>query len=95
MLAEGSGKTHAFVCGYHAWAYGLDGSLKNVAGMEGFPDLDKAAHGLIQVQTVERGGLIFVTQKEPISAGALEALPDLIEPGQEVFEYSNFPDNAN
>ena len=40
MLAEGSGKTHAFVCGYHAWAYGLDGSLKNVAGMEGFPDLE-------------------------------------------------------
>ena len=30
MLAEGSGKTHTFICGYHAWAYGLDGSLKNV-----------------------------------------------------------------
>ena len=95
MLAEGSGKTHTFVCGYHAWAYGLDGGLKNVAGMGGFPDLDKAAHGLIPVQTQERGGLIFVTQKEPISAGALEDLPDLIEPGQEVFEYSSFPDDAN
>ncbi|MDA0340573.1 MAG: Rieske (2Fe-2S) protein, partial [Proteobacteria bacterium] len=95
MLAEGSGKTHTFICGYHAWAYGLDGSLKNVAGMDGFPDLDMASHGLVPVHTEERGGLVFVTQKEPISAGALEHLPDLIAPGQEVFEYTSFTDDAN
>jgi choline monooxygenase len=95
MLAEGSGKAHSFICGYHAWAYGLDGGLLNIAGRENFGELDMASHGLIPVHTEERGGLIFVTQKEPISPGALESLPDLIEPGQEVFEYSSFVDDAN
>ena len=95
MLAEGSGKTHNFVCGYHSWAYGLDGALKHVPGDGGFPDLDRQAHGLVPVHTEERGGLVFVTQKDPISPGALESLPDLIQPGQEVFEYTSFTDDAN
>ena len=81
MLAEGSGRTHTFICGYHAWAYGLDGRLKNVTGMDGFPELDMASHGLVPVHTEEHGGLVFVTQKDPISGGALEHLPDLIAPG--------------
>ena len=38
---------------------------------------------------------MFVTQKDPISAGALGDLPDLMEAGQEVFEYSSFTDEAN
>ena len=96
MLAEGSGKTSTFICGYHAWAYGLDGGLKNIAGgAEGFGEVDFASHGLVPVHTQEKGGLVFVTQKEPISEGALQELPDLIEPGQEVFEYSSFTDDAN
>ena len=95
MLAEGSGKAHSFICGYHAWAYGLDGGLLNIAGRDNFGKFDMASHGLVQVHTEERGGLVFVTKKEPISPGALESLPDLIQPGQEVFEYSSFVDEAN
>ena len=95
MLVEDSGKVGGFVCPYHAWAYGLDGKLRSVAGIEAFPGLDTAAHGLVQVHAQERGGLIFVTQKEPISDGALADLPDLMESGQEVFEYSSFTDEAN
>ena len=95
-LLEGAGTLKALVtCPYHAWAYGLDGTLRNVAGREGFPGFDERAHGLVEVHAQERSGLLFITQKEPISAGALEALPDLIEPGQEVFEYSSFTDDAN
>ena len=94
-VAEGSGTLRAFVCPYHAWAYGLDGALKHIPGDEGFPDLVMEEHGLVPVQVTERGGLVFVTQKEPISEGALETLPDLIAPGQEVFEYTSFIDDAN
>jgi choline monooxygenase len=95
MLAEGEGKVGGFVCPYHAWAYALDGSLRNVPGTQGFPGLDLNSHGLVQVLTEERGGLVFVTQKEPLSAGALASLPELMAPGQEVFEYSSFTDEAN
>jgi choline monooxygenase len=31
----------------------------------------------------------------PLNTGRAESLPDLIEPGQEVFEYSSFTDEAN
>jgi choline monooxygenase len=95
MLAEDSGKVGSFVCPYHAWAYGLDGKLKHVAGKHGFPGLDRDAHGLLEMHVEERGGLVFVTQKAPLSAGALTDFPDLIAPGQEVFEYSSFTDDAN
>jgi choline monooxygenase len=96
MLAEGDGNVRGgFVCGYHAWAYGLDGSLKNIAGKDGFPDIDVDAHGLKKVHTDERAGFVFVTQKSPISDGALDQIPDLIGSDQVVFEYTSFTDEAN
>ena len=95
MLAEGCGNARSLLCPYHARVYGLDGTLKRMGGEDGFPDFDQQAHGLIQVVAEERGGLLFVTQKQPLSAGALGDLPDLIAPGWEVFEYSSYPDDAN
>ena len=95
ILAEGSGNASKFICRYHAWAYGLDGNLLNVSGNEGFPDLDKNSHGLIEVETQEKCGLIFVTQKKAISDGALASLPTLISEDQKVFDYSTFVDEAN
>ena len=95
MLVEGSGNARGFVCPYHAWTYGLDGSLRHIAGSDGFPGIDQVTHGLVQVHAQERGGLVFVTQKEPLAEGALAAMPDLIAPGHEVFEYSSFTDEAN
>ena len=95
ILAEGCGKTHSFICGYHAWAYGLDGTLKNIAGRDGFPRLNREAHGLIAVDTTEKNGLVFVTQKNPISRGALKKLPNILSADQEIFETTNFNDLAN
>ncbi len=95
IVAEGMGNVNAFICRYHAWVYGLDGRLKHVPGDDGFPDLDKEEHGLVQVTAEERGGLVFVTQKAPLSKGALAAVPDLFSPDQKVFDFIQFYDNAN
>jgi len=94
-VAEGSGILRSFVCRYHAWTYGLDGGLKHIPAAHGFPDLDMAAHGLKQVHAEERGGLVFVTQKDPVSKGTLADLPDLIEPNQRVFLENTLSDDAN
>ena len=51
-------KGGVFVCPYHAWSYGLDGSLRGARHMS--PGFDRAAHGLksLHVRVIE--GLIFL-----------------------------------
>ncbi len=96
VAKEGEGCKRSFACPYHAWTYGLDGALKHVPGEDGFPGLDKDTHGLVPVHSVvERGGLVFVTQDEPLSDGALDDMPDLLHPGQQVFNSITFNDPTN
>ncbi len=94
-VAQGSGCARAFVCPYHAWTYGLDGRLKHVPGDDGFPNLDHEQHGLVPVTAEEKGGLVFVTQDDPVSPGALADMPDLLTAEQTVFDASEFTDEAN
>ncbi|MEM7002429.1 MAG: aromatic ring-hydroxylating dioxygenase subunit alpha [Pseudomonadota bacterium] len=98
QVAQGTGCTKYFVCTYHGWAYRLDGSLQYIPHREGFPELDDAEHGLVAVQAEERGGLVFVTQDEPVSAGALDGLdsiPDLLQPDQTIFSSMDSTGDVN
>jgi len=79
QLAAGAGCARSFVCPYHGWTYGLDGSLRHVPAEHGFPGLDKATHGLVPVAAREQQGIVFVTQDAaPGADEALASLPPLI-----------------
>jgi phenylpropionate dioxygenase-like ring-hydroxylating dioxygenase large terminal subunit len=61
------GRAHAFVCPYHGWSYGLDGSLRGVPHEKGYDgQLDKAALSLQSLRVEEYAGLIFATFRNDI-----------------------------
>ena len=85
QIASGSGCKQAFVCPYHGWTYQLDGALKHIPHEDGFPGLDRAAHGLVPVTAEERLGLVFVIQEGGAeAASSLDGLPTLFAPEQEI-----------
>ena len=95
QVATGEGCVRAFVCPYHAWAYGLDGALINVPDEHGFPDLDKALHGLKEVSAIERGGLVYIQQEGAIDESFLDHTPEFFSDQQVYFGYTSFDDNTN
>jgi glycine betaine catabolism A len=70
------------ICPYHAWTFGLNGTLRAAAGFKGQPGFDPAQWGLVELPATEWNGLIFVDpsgQAAPIAEG-LRTLDDLLAP---------------
>jgi phenylpropionate dioxygenase-like ring-hydroxylating dioxygenase large terminal subunit len=95
QLANGSGCAKAFVCRYHGWTYGLDGSLRHVPNEDGFPGLAKTERGLVPVETTEAEGLVFVTQRRAGSLVPVGDLPALIPAGHKLLATSELDVPAN
>ena len=67
----------AIVCPYHAWSYGLDGTLHNVPTMSDVAGFDPADYPLHRVALTNWQGLLFVNlAREPQPFA--DALPGLI-----------------
>ena len=58
-LVEGSGNAKAISCSYHAWTYALDGRLKVIPDKRSFPEICLEEHGLQQLPTAERHGMVW------------------------------------
>ena len=64
--AAGCGSARRFTCPYHAWTYDSRGTLVGLPGAEGFDELDRSEHGLVELPSQERHGFVWVV----LTAGA-------------------------
>ena len=60
IVCEGSGKRATLQCPYHAWTYGLDGSLRSAPRLAQESDADEGELGLVALPLDTWGPLVFV-----------------------------------
>lgn len=60
VVPQREGCRHRFSCPYHAWTYDTEGKLLALPHEASFGDLDRSAHGLVQIPAGEAFGVIFV-----------------------------------
>ena len=78
-LAEGSGNIKRFVCPYHAWMYGTDGTLLRAARMKN-AGFDPKACKLGEFHVIERFGFVYIclADEAPDFDTSVDGLWDLI-----------------
>jgi phenylpropionate dioxygenase-like ring-hydroxylating dioxygenase large terminal subunit len=88
-LADGeSGNCgHRLVCPYHAWSYGLDGTLRSVPPWQGMDDLDLKRHGLGMLDQEIWHGFIFVR-----SAQGMPSIAEMMAPYEDEIAPHGFED---
>jgi carnitine monooxygenase subunit len=59
-LLKGVGKTRAITCPYHAWSYGLDGTLSAAPGSKSLENFARSDFGLQPIRVEEFCGLVFL-----------------------------------
>ena len=77
QLVEGTGCAQSLTCPFHGWTYALDGRLRRIPDEYGFPGLDRADSGLIEIASHERDGLVFA-QQEDLGGTATDHVPTTI-----------------
>ncbi|MBV8562781.1 MAG: aromatic ring-hydroxylating dioxygenase subunit alpha [Actinobacteria bacterium] len=77
VVAEGEGRRETLQCPYHAWTYGLDGSLRRAPRSEEEPGFPQDELGLVPVAVGTWGPFVFVNagpDPEPLD-DALGSMP--------------------
>ena len=80
LVCEGEGKRASLQCPYHAWTYGLDGSLRAAPRSDRVPDFDREQLGLVPVLVDAWGPFVFVNPDAGAAplAETLGELPELV-----------------
>ena len=60
LTEEERGKQNRFACPFHAWTYASDGQLLGIREPKMFGELDKSCHGLVELPSAEKYGLLVV-----------------------------------
>jgi len=83
LLCDGDARRETIQCPYHAWTYGLDGSLRNAPRSDREPGFDKAGLGLVPVSVDAWGPFVFVNpdRQAPPLGDHLGDLPGILAEG--------------
>lgn len=75
------GNRQTLQCGYHAWTYNLDGSLRAAPGMRDEADFDATCYALVPVQVEAWGPFIFANpdRHAPSLSSVLGDLPAMVD----------------
>jgi choline monooxygenase len=80
VLMEGHGRRATLQCSYHAWTYGLDGSLKAAPRADREAEFDSSGLSLVPVSAAAWGPFVFVHPDADASPlhDQLGSLPELV-----------------
>jgi choline monooxygenase len=80
IVVEGRGRRATLQCSYHAWTYGLDGTLKTAPRADREPEFDSSGLALLPVSVERWGPFLFVhpDREAPALADTLGGLPKLL-----------------
>jgi choline monooxygenase len=83
VLCEEDARRETIQCPYHAWTYGLDGTLRNAPRSDREPGFDKESLGLVPVAVDTWGPFVFVNADHEAKrlADTLGELPELLASG--------------
>lgn len=59
-VAQGCGRSGVFTCPYHAWTYGLDGTIRGIPDERAFSGVRTERQGLTPLPLCERDGFVWV-----------------------------------
>jgi choline monooxygenase len=80
QVASGEGRRETLQCAYHAWTYGLDGSLRAAPRADREPRFEREQLGLVPVAVETWGPFVFVNPDAGAAplAETLRDLPELV-----------------
>jgi phenylpropionate dioxygenase-like ring-hydroxylating dioxygenase large terminal subunit len=80
VVMDGHGRRATLQCSYHAWTYGLDGTLRAAPRADREPEFDSSGLSLLPVSVEAWGPFVFVhpAPDAPPLADTLGRLPDLL-----------------
>ena len=71
VVTEAEGSAAVLRCPYHGWTYSLDGELKGMPDFAGVCDFDRAANGLVPIETAAWEQWVFARpETDPLSFDA-------------------------
>jgi len=89
VVAQGSGYRETLQCPYHAWTYGLDGSLRRAPRSEREPAFDPSDFSLLPVAVDTWGPFVFVNPD-----ASADPLPETLAEVSRLIEDSSLDLNA-